>query len=82
LEKQLELIEAEEGERQKRMDEGGISSSDEEYSKELRQRRLKRKKEKLKSIQNANNFKAGKKFNLTIPTGFAFDSRKKPVTIR
>ena len=88
LERQLALIEEEELAKLKKMEELGqdylSTSSDEEYDKIVRERRIKRKKKKLEDIHNNMKFNHTKKFNLTIPVPFGFDIRdkSKKVTIR
>ena len=79
LERQLAIIEEEE--RLKREKEASedyeTASSDEEFNEIIRKKQIKRKRDKLKAIRNANNFKADKKFNVTIPQPFGFDTRDK-----
>lgn len=50
----------------------------------MRQKRIQRKKDKILQIRNQNQFSHDKKFNVTIPTPFAFDTRdkSKKVSIR
>lgn len=43
----------------------------------IRSKRIKRKQNKLKEIRSGNNFDSSKKFNVTIPSPFDFDSRDK-----
>lgn len=50
----------------------------------MREKRLKRKKQKLLDIHNNMKFNYNKKFNVTIPVPFGFDIRdkSKKLTIR
>lgn len=78
LMRQLAIIEEEETLRkQKYGDNWDTASSDEEFNQQIRDKQKKRKQEKIKAIRNSNNFDADKKFNVTIPNPFGFDSRDK-----
>lgn len=48
----------------------------------MRQKRIQRKKDKILQIRSLNQFSHDKKFNITIPTPFAFETRDKKVSIR
>ena len=86
LERQLRLLDEEEARRQEKYGGDGMesTSSDEEFSQVIRQKRIDRKKKKLQEIRNQNAFAHGKKFNETIPRAFGFDTRdkSKKVSIR
>ena len=53
------------------------TSSDEEFDKIVREKRLKRKIKKIEDIRKGLNYEHNKKFNVTIPVPFKFDERDK-----
>ena len=77
LQRQLKIIEDEQAKKREKYGDDFESSSDEEFNESIRQKRIKRKKDKILQIRSQNTFSHDKRFNVTIPAPFGFDTRDK-----